>query len=93
MTDLKDAFPSVDRTTEVMDTYAKMITDLYREMLSLNSAMDVCSPEMKEAYAKVIFDMNWRATRLIHTFRDEWFARLSEIEAKSTAKAGHISTE
>lgn len=66
---------------------------LYAEIEKLVDDLPMVSGDMKSAYAKVVIDKCWKATKLSHSFNHEVLARVGDLETKVSKEYINLTTE
>lgn len=90
MTDLSPPTPiaitkadeDFDENMNVCEELLTQLFTLYAEISKETRDITQVSPEMKSAYAKVLTDKSWRATKLAHSFNQEILARIGVLESR-----------
>lgn len=77
----------------VCENLLTQIFERYAEIEKLVEDLPNVSGDMKSAYAKVVIDKCWKATKLSHSFNQEILARIGDFESKVSKEYINTSTE
>ena len=85
--------PSFESDLSVCEELLTRLFEKYAEVEAISKELPSVAGDLKSAYAKVLLDKCWSASRYAHKFNQEIQARIGDLESKTRDVYINTSTE